>query len=209
MRGVFIGEGTSDEPLAGIVAALFRRRGVDVDVTTPHLERLPLRARTDVGSKIAAARRLTTEPIDVFVVHRDADATTSRDRRAEVQEAVETAAPGHRHVAVVPVRMTEAWLLLDEHAIRVVAGNPNGRMPLHLPTVREVERRADPKARLAEAILTASSATGRHRDRVARRFGEHRRRLLQHLDLDGPVTRLGAWAELLDDVDATVAAWGV
>jgi hypothetical protein len=38
-------------------------------------------------------------------------------------------------VCVVPVRMMEAWLLIDEMAIRRVAGNPNGRIPIELPVL--------------------------------------------------------------------------
>ena len=33
-------------------------------------------------------------------------------------------------MGIVPVRMTEAWLLLDESAIRRVAGRPHGDEPL-------------------------------------------------------------------------------
>ena len=36
--------------------------------------------------------------------------------------------------------MTEAWLLFDESAIRVVAGNPNGKNPLNIPDLSVVEQ---------------------------------------------------------------------
>jgi hypothetical protein len=41
-----------------------------------------------------------------------------------------------RHIPVVPVRMTEAWLLADEFAIRSAPGNPNGTQSLDLPDLR-------------------------------------------------------------------------
>lgn len=61
-------------------------------------------------------------------------------------KAVTGVAAGARVVPVIPGRMTEAWLRLDEAAIRRVAGNPNGRTKLGLPKLHEVESVADPKA---------------------------------------------------------------
>lgn len=55
------------------------------------------------------------------------------------------------HVCVIPVRMTEAWLLFDEAAIRQAAGNRLGRAPLALPPLDEVEQEPDPKSLLYEA----------------------------------------------------------
>ncbi len=57
--------------------------------------------------------------------------------------------------------MTEAWLLADEAAIRRAAGSPSGRVDLGLPTFAELERLADPKQRLHEALKVASGYTGR------------------------------------------------
>ena len=48
--------------------------------------------------------------------------------------------------------MAEAWLILDEAAIRTAVGKPDSRIPLHLPTPREAERRADPKGILENAF---------------------------------------------------------
>jgi len=62
---------------------------------------------------------------------------------------------------VVPVRMLEAWLLLDEKAIRQAAGNPNGRQPLNLPSPSRLEERPDPKHDLHEALRTACALRGR------------------------------------------------
>jgi hypothetical protein len=64
--------------------------------------------------------------------------------------------------------MSEAWLLVDERAIREAAGRPSGTKSLDLPRVRDLERIADPKALLREMILQASEATGRRRDRLKR-----------------------------------------
>jgi len=55
-------------------------------------------------------------------------------------------------VPAVPVRMTEAWLLFDEAAIRRAAGCPNGSMPLELPSLKTSEDIPDPKTILHEAL---------------------------------------------------------
>lgn len=75
-------------------------------------------------------------PCDVLFVHRDAEKQTPQGRVQEIQDAFATAEQrGVRvpAVAVVPVRMLEAWLCFDEAAIRKAAGNPNGKQRLGLP----------------------------------------------------------------------------
>lgn len=71
------------------------------------------------------------------------------------------AASQDRFVCVIPVRMTEAWLLTDEQAIRHAAGNPNGQTALNLPRISELEDVPDPKDMLYRALRTASGRTGR------------------------------------------------
>ncbi|WP_430786807.1 hypothetical protein [Actinoplanes sp. G11-F43] len=103
--------------------------------------------------------------------------------------------------------MTEAWLLLDESAIRSVAGKPGGRTHLGLPGWREAERHADPKQLLAECLLKAAEEKGRRRDRIANRFPQNRRQLLERLDRHGPVTKLESWRRLVSDIDDIVVRW--
>lgn len=56
-------------------------------------------------------------PTDVLFVHRDAEAEPHAKRVKEIREALTRLDPPLSHVCVVPVRMTEAWLLHDEVAI--------------------------------------------------------------------------------------------
>ena len=106
---------------------------------------------------------------------------------------------------VIPIRMTGARLLLDEQAIGQVAGNPKGRVAVDFPPRRRVGSHPDPESCLSTALVAASDSTGRRRRSIEKRFGEHRRQLLERLDIDGPVTTLSGWKTLLDDV-ATMAA---
>ncbi|WP_211216365.1 DUF4276 family protein [Longispora albida] len=205
--GLFIAEGTSDLPLADLVEALFLEQGVSVRLSKPDFGLLERSIKKDVRSKLEAGCQLAGQPVDVLVVHRDADNAGPAPRRQEIAEASAQSAPEAAVIPVVPVRMTEAWLLLDEAAIRQVAGNPKGRSSLGLPNPREAERVADPKKLLAECLAEASGATGRRRKQMAERFPQHRRQLLERLDPFGPVTRLESWKQLVADVEDIVASW--
>lgn len=196
--GVFVAEGTSDAPLADLVELLFLRNGVQLNLSRPDFA--PLSVPKDVGSRVGTALALTGADVDLIVVHRDADNAGVEARLGEIENAVRGVGTRAQLVPVVPIRMTEAWLLLDAPAIRHIAGNPNGRASLPLPKPKEAERVADPKAVLADCILTAANVTGRKRDRLARRFGQSRRQLLERLDLDGPVVELRSWKLLVERV---------
>lgn len=205
LTGLFVAEGSSDAPLADIVVSLFLEQGFELTLTQPDFGLLP-KVRKDVESRLRACVQLLGGAVDVIVVHRDADSTGPDARRQEIETAAAACEVGRVLVPVIPVRMTEAWLLLDEAAIRMVAGNPTGRSRLSLPRLHEAERLANPKAALQAALLDAASVTGRRRDRLDRRFSENRRQLLERLDVRGPVAALPSWCELLDSVDRAVAA---
>lgn len=113
-----------------------------------------------LASRIREATRLY--PCDLLFVHRDSEKATLAERVAEIEQGAATIMTDSL-VPVVPVRMTEAWLLVDEEAIRYAADNPNGRVPLKLPPPRRLERLAQPKRTLIQALITASEKTGRRR----------------------------------------------
>ena len=77
-------------------------------------------------------------------------------------------------MAVVPIRMTEAWLLIDEAALRSAAGNPRGSVPLSIPAVRQLEGLPDPKKTLHALIRRASSLGGRRLSRFRMDQAVHR-----------------------------------
>lgn len=200
LRGLFVSEGPSDEPIAEIVEDLFSVAGVRLNLSRPDYSRLEAKVAKDVSSRVLAGVELLGQLPDVVVAHRDADNVGASARRAEILEAVAGVDSSMYGIPVVPVRMTEAWLLLDEPALRRVAGNPNGRIRLELPSVREAERVADPKALLREKLVVAADASGRQRKRVAGRFDEHRRQLLERLSSEGHHTRTASWTRLVADV---------
>jgi len=138
------------------------------------------------------------------VIHRDADNAGPEKRRDEIFNAIGAVETKATALPIIPVRMTEAWLLLDEDAIRRVAGNPRGRVKPGLPHRREVESVADPKQLLAQCIIKAADCTGRRRDQVEKRFGQHRRELIQSIDLAGDIAELPSWKQLISDIEHTL-----
>ncbi|MHC5543626.1 hypothetical protein ACYOEI_35830 [Singulisphaera rosea] len=101
--------------------------------------------------------------VDVFV-HRDAENQPAERRREEIERAMASivAPEVPPAICVIPVRMTEAWLLFDEGAIRKAAGNPNGKVPLALPRMSRIEHEPDPKEVLTRILREASELKGRH-----------------------------------------------
>lgn len=195
---LFLGEGSSDQGIAVHVERIAAELGIETQVTAPDAAMLPPHDGT-VAGKLRSIQRLGGSYAAVFI-HRDADRAGREARVAEIRDAVNQVMPGVIHAAVVPVRMTEAWLLLDEQLIREVAGNPNGRVPLRLPSANEAERIADPKALLKELLVTASELTGRRRRSFQAAFPFNRRRLLEELDPGGPVRDAASWQQFREDI---------
>ena len=186
----------------------------------PHIQRLIIESgETDVdgepwfyggplANKIRTGLQVAEHMVDLLFVHRDADSAHGDARLQEIANTVGEVADAPHWVGVVPVRMTEAWLILDEAAIRTAVGKPDSRTPLHLPTPCEAERRADPKGILENALLTASEATGRRRQKIKRDFGRLRRQLLVNLPINGPLAQLTSWARFRDDTLRAIDAIG-
>ena len=56
--------------------------------------------------------------------------------------------------------MTEAWLLIDERAVRRAAGKPHGQEALDLPSIGKLEHVSDPKGVLYDCLRKASGRSG-------------------------------------------------
>lgn len=203
LRSLFLADGPSDLPLGTHLAALCADAGCAVDVT-PVDPRFLRSSDRSVASRVRYLLEQGEAP-DLVFVHRDAEGQPPEARRIEIRDGSLSGGLRVPVVPVIPVRMTEAWLLLDEVEIRRVAGRPRGRDPLEIPPLKAVESVADPKQVLLTALLTASGLTGRRRSQFQRDFGRHRALLLQRLDRKGPVTELAAWQQLLMDIDEVLA----
>ena len=120
-------------------------------------EYLPSEPAT-LTERISAA--LDYYPCHLLFVHRDAEGDDPALRQAQIDAAWAGCNPAVQLVSVVPVRMTEAWLLVDEVAIRCAAGNPNGVAALDLPKPGKLAQHKGPKSALFDAMRTASGRSG-------------------------------------------------
>ncbi|WP_029391486.1 DUF4276 family protein [Streptomyces xiaopingdaonensis] len=200
MRVLFVGEGTSDNGLVPHIENVAARGGREVSVTVPDFSLLRPPVGHSVQQKLQAAHELGGA-YDLVVAQRDADRGSAQDRRDEIEAAVVKEWPGVHHVAVVPIRMLEAWLLLDEACLRRVAENPRGRVPLDLPNGLAAEKIADPKALLKDSLARASECRGRRLVQFQKRFTQHRQRMLELLDPRGPVACLPSWQAFIHDLE--------
>ncbi|MEV0893708.1 hypothetical protein [Promicromonospora sp. NPDC050262] len=191
----FLCEGTSDEALVEHLETLILREGVSEALGIPRSGSAP------VLEKLKALRD-EENTFDLVLVHRDADGRDSSMRITEIESALnETGLAG---CPVVPVQMTEAWLLVDEQAVRDAVGRPSGKEPLGLPKLKGIENTHDPKAVLKSALMAATGTTGRKHRRAVTQWSTSRRILLQRLDVDGPVRELESWQRLERDLSAAV-----
>lgn len=197
MRFILVCEGSSDAALREHILTL-----LDGRTQTPLEGEVWFQGRR-LADKIRGGFNRYGE-CDLLFVHRDADNAGAAARYREIAAAVRDVGYAGPWVGIVPVRMTEAWLLLDEPAIRQAADNPYGRMPLNLPAPSAVERIADPKATLESALLRARGNRGRRRRIDRQDFPGRRRRLLQNLPVDGPLEQLPSWTRFRDDTIAAV-----
>ena len=200
VRFLFIGEGSTDDELVVHLERCCVLAGAEeASGVAPDLSRLLPPIALTVAAKLEAALRLEPD-VDFVFVHRDADAPDPAPRHDEIRRAVQAVRNTLKYVAVVPVRETEAWLLLDESEVRSVAENPRGSVPLSLPSPSTVENVADPKAHLREAVLLASERTGRRRDRISRMYPQKTKLLNRRLDPSGPVCRAPSWIRMFSDL---------
>lgn len=100
----------------------------------------------------------------------------------------------------------EAWLLLDEEAIRRVSGRPHGQANLNLPSPSQVEAVTGPKERLFAAIRTASEKKGRRLDQLRKRLPRLRAQLLNELKVGGLLMDVPAWRRLRDETTLILAS---
>lgn len=207
MRGLtytLIGDGTSDRLLDYPVRWAIASLGVKVELgqwadfrhASPRPKSLADRART----------ALELYPAELLIVHRDAEDASLAVRIQEVQDALQDVAANH--VAVVPVRMTEAWFLHDDAAIRRASGNPNGNVALSLPLPSRVENDANPKSTLKTALLTASELSGRRREKKQAEFPQMRARTAELITDFAALSGTSAFAAFVSALRLALADLG-
>lgn len=197
LRYTLLADGPADRALIPILDWLLRQ----------HLPARPIqhqwadlntlsRRRGGLARRMEASVRLY--PCDILFVHRDAEA---QPRQSRIEEIARARHEGDLDAAlllccVVPVRMTEAWLLFDEAAIRKAAGNPRGRTALARPAAPESIAR--PEDVLAGLLRDASELSGRRREKF--NVPQSVQRLAQLIEDFSPLRALDAFQTLEADL---------
>lgn len=152
-------DGSSDRALIPIVEWLVAQKLNEYPFQVQLAEALPKHGE---GLKNRILYALTHYSCDILIIHRDAEGEDWSTRFEEINQAISTVAfEQTQTVAVIPIRMTEAWLLFDEMAVRRAAGNPAGKNPIKLSSLKKWEKEIDPKQLLLTALRDASELSGR------------------------------------------------
>ncbi|MDP2417270.1 MAG: hypothetical protein U1D25_13330 [Hydrogenophaga sp.] len=127
-------------------------------------------------------------------MHRDAEGIDASLRQKEIESSWPTSQTTAALICVVPVRMTEAWLIANQEPIRLAVGNPKGTEPLGLPAIKDIESLPDPKAILFEALKAASGLNATRK----RRFNPHhfRHRVSELTEDLEPLRKLSSFKRL-------------
>ena len=192
IRYVLLSDGSSDRMLLLILDWLLHRYCPDYALES---EWADLRRLSQPPKKLSDRIRKSVkiyEP-DLLFIHRDAENQSYESRHREIETALAglTKPPA---VCVIPVRMQEAWLLFDEVAIRRAAGNPNGRLPLHLPAMSTLEVLPNPKELLFSLIGTASELSSTRLKNLRPRQRAHL--VAQNIEDFKPLQELSAFRAL-------------
>jgi hypothetical protein len=166
LRYTLIGDGSSDSTLMPIIKWLLDdlfpqlpNEGNFVDFR--YMKKAP--KKSNVKEQINEA--IKQYPCDILCYHRDAEQRTKdivAQRKSEILQHSPTSLP---IVCIVPVVMTEAWLLIDEMAIKKAAGNRNYKGQIALPIPAKLADIADPKDQLHQYLKEASGLKGRKLDK--------------------------------------------
>lgn len=115
-----------------------------------------------LGDKVRTAKLYY--PFDILFIHRDAESTNARmivkrSQEVNIELQVEDI---DKTICIVPIKMMETWLLINEDAIRKAAGNRNYRGRINLPPIRTLERESQPKDLLHALLRESSGLKGRN-----------------------------------------------
>jgi hypothetical protein len=199
LRYTLLADGSSDKVLIPILNWLLVDLGVPVAVQGEWADLSGCSARS---LQDRVARALDLYDCDLLFIHRDAEAQSREQRLTEIDSAIGHMALGLDCdcIPIIPIRMTETWLLISEDAIRFAAENQNGTVPLDLPSLSRLERLVDPKECLYGLLRMASQKTGRR----LREFKPQRyvHRISHAIDDFSPLRSLSSFQDLESDIRA-------
>jgi len=211
LQYTLLSDGSSDKALMPILTWLLRQHVPNLPIQSRWADlRWLLRPPRELHERIKESLHLY--PCELLFVHRDAETASIEVRLNEIRQAVLDASIENEIstvVCVVPVRMTEAWLLFDIDAIRQAAGNPNGTISLNLPNLSTVESLPNPKRVLYDILRKATEVS------ASRKKGFNTNRAVQgipkFIEDFSPLRGLSAFIALEEELKETIESqcWNV
>ena len=174
-----VADGGTDKLLVPVIEWAVHRLDPGVEILEPEF-------RKRQGSVVEFLAAFSTGAMLVFV-HRDSENLTLDERLREF-ETLER----QDVVPVVPVRMSESWLLFDGPAIAKASGSPTSQVPV--PGIAQIENIPDPKDHLDALLFQAAGApTGRHGRRFMRDIAKHRVSVAEYISDYSPLENVPAF----------------
>lgn len=201
VTATLVTDGSSDKLLVPLIELLFSAH-TELAYQVNCAESLPpfssgLRARIDAALELF--------PCDFLFVHRDAEGIDATIRQQEIETNWPDSQKTTVLICVVPVRMTEAWLITNPEPIKLAVGNPNGTEALGLPAIKDIESDQDPKETLFAALKAASGLNASRK----RRFNPHqyRHRVSELTDDLEPLRKLSSFRHLEAQIQKHLKNW--
>jgi hypothetical protein len=168
-----VGEGNRDHAIAEIIEWIFRTKStlLESQFHVVFAEECVMSSGKNFRERVVIARQLY--PANLYVIHRDVDGPPSSldEKTTQIMDELDGVFGVDEMVLVLPVRSTEAWLTVDEMAIRIAVGNRNGNQILNLPALSEIESELNIKAVFETSLQLASGLNAERWQRKVNSFG--------------------------------------
>lgn len=207
LRCTLVCDGSSDRALLPVLSWILEQTETPLPLLLDWADLRRMRV-SPKGLEERLRSALEFYPCELLFVHRDAEAQEPEMRRQEIAEALATLSQSPPAVCVIPVRMTEAWLLFDHSAIRRAADNKEGRVPLTEFTPQQWESLPDPKAKLNELLRAASEKHGRRLDKFRQEEAKRRVLVAERITDFSPLRQLSAFQQLERDTQEIMQTQG-
>lgn len=174
-----VADGGTDRLLVPIIQWAIHRLDPEVEILEPEFVK-----RT--GSVMEFLKLYDSGVMLVFV-HRDSENAGLEERLREFES------PSRSDIVpVIPVRMSEAWLLIDKHAVARAAGASSS--VVSIPRLSEIENISNPKKRLDNLILEAAgNPSGRRLKNIRRSIVDRRISVASFISDFSPLENLPAF----------------
>jgi hypothetical protein len=201
IRYTLLGDGSSDKALMPLLDWLLQKHYEDYSIQSAWADLHLKKGERRLHERIKTSLELY--PCDLLFVHRDAENQPMDYRIEEIKAALMHISDLQKPVVhVIPIRMQEAWLLIDEQAIRWSAGNENGKMPLKLPSLKSIENLPDPKEVLNDLLREASGLNRRRRSHIP--VSRYAQRVAEYIEDFAPLRQLTGFQYLQAQIEDLV-----